>query len=183
MASATAPSDIINTQAGPSQAGPSKAGEPAWHRAHRKQRSSDRVVVALARACSRLRAHHSSPDQMGGWYGRSRPWVACTQNAGQSLGCMWTLALILAGAVAVVFPRGGRDLRRRTRTKEPRVQCMLRKLRGSWTLTNVKATRMSSSASRRKFAPTCSEAGCGHHSGFAKSLQGCSGEKRGQVPA
>ena len=106
-------------------------------------------------------------------------------NARQSLGCMWILALILAGTVAVAFPLGGRDLCRRTRTKEPRVQWMLRRpFRGSWILASVKVQRRCSPRHLEEgLPPSCSQAGCGHRSGFAESLQGCSGERRGQVPA
>ena len=57
IAEAVATSDKINNS----------AREPAWHRAQRRQRSNDRVVVALDRASKRLKAHHSSANDMSNW--------------------------------------------------------------------------------------------------------------------
>ena len=44
-------------------------GEPAWHRRARKQRSTDRVVVHLAKAAARLDKHHGSSAGMLAGYG------------------------------------------------------------------------------------------------------------------
>ena len=70
-------------------------GEPAWHRRARKQRSTDRVVVHLAKAAARLDKHHGS-------------------SAGMLAGCGPELVADIVRGVVDVMSGGGGGARKST---------------------------------------------------------------------